>query len=139
MVGTHGPYQLSSGAGTPKMRWNWANTFTMEPASITATVYWVSRMNMTIPDILPPGVCASAGYTGTNVPSDYGIPAFYYVDLTGIYHFNDNWALTAGILNATNKSAPYDPLDYAANNFNPTYDYAGAVGRFYQLGPQVKF
>lgn len=139
MVGTQGPFNLSSGAGTPKFRWNWANTFTMGPASVTATVYWVSRYNMTIPDLAPPGVCASVGYLGTQVPADCGVPAFYYIDLTGIYHINDNWSLTAGILNATNKSPPFDPIDYAGNYYSPTYAQQGAVGRFYQVGLQIKF
>ena len=81
----------------------------------------------------------SQGYLGTNVPLDCGVPAFYYVDLTGVYHFNTTWALTAGILNAINKSPPFDPIDYAGNNYNPTYAQAGAVGRFYQLGLRVNF
>lgn len=139
MVGTQGPYNLSSGAGTPKYRWNWANTLAFGPASVTATVYWVSGISMTAPDVAPPGLCLSTGYLGTNSPSDCQVPAFYYLDLTGMWKFNDNWALTAGILNATDRSAPYDPIDYAGNNYNPTYAQAGAVGRFYQLGLQVKF
>ncbi|MGH8279226.1 MAG: TonB-dependent receptor plug domain-containing protein, partial [Gammaproteobacteria bacterium] len=139
MVGTQGPYQLSSGAGTPKFRWNWTNTFNMGPANLTATVYWVSHYNMTIPDTLPPGVCASVGYMGTDVPPDCGVAAFWYVDLTGSYKLTDNWSLTAGILNATNKSPPFDPLDYAGNNYSPTYAHQGAVGRFYQVGLRIKF
>ncbi|MGH8282715.1 MAG: TonB-dependent receptor plug domain-containing protein [Gammaproteobacteria bacterium] len=138
MVGTQGPYNLSSGAGTPKFRWNWANTFAFGPASITATAYWVSRYNMTAPDVAPVGLCISGGTTG-DLPPDCGVPAFWYVDLTGSYKLTDNWSLTAGILNATNKSPPFDPIDYAANNYSPTYAQAGAVGRFYQLGLQVKF
>lgn len=139
MVGTQGPYELSSGAGTPKFRWNWANTFTFGPVSLTGTVNWVSRFNMTIPDALPEGVCYSVGYLSTNVPADCGVPAFWYVDLTGVWHIDSNWALTAGILNATDKSPPFDPIDYGANNYNPTYAQQGAVGRFYQLGLQVTF
>ncbi|MGH8282941.1 MAG: TonB-dependent receptor plug domain-containing protein [Gammaproteobacteria bacterium] len=138
MVGTQGPYNLSSGAGTPKFRWNWANTLAFGPASVTATVYWVSRYNMTAPDVAPEGLCISGGTSG-DLPPDCGVPAFWYVDLTGVYNFNSNWALTAGILNATNKSAPFDPIDYAGNNYSPTYAQQGAVGRFYQLGLQVKF
>ncbi len=143
MVGTQGPYVLSSGAGTPKFRWNWANTLTFGPASVTATVYWVSRFNMTTPDVLPVGTCLSTATTGpnvgANVPPDCGVPAFYYVDLTGNYKINDSLMLTAGILNLTNKSAPFDPIDYAGNNYNPTYHQSGAVGRFYQVGLQVSF
>ncbi len=138
MVGTEGPYNLSSGAGTPKFRWNWANSIAFGPASVTATVYWTSRYNMTAPDVAPVGLCISGGIAG-DVPPDCGVPAFWYVDLTGSYKLTDNWSLTAGILNATNKSPPFDPIDYAGVNYSPTYAQAGAVGRFYQLGLQVKF
>lgn len=140
MVGTQGPYNLSSGAGTPKYRWNWANTVAIGPVSLTGTVYWVSNLYMSIPDLLGPnGGCFSIGYAGTQVPPDCTVPAFWYLDLTGMWHISNNWALTAGVLNATNKAPPFDPIDYAGNNYNPTYGQAGAVGRFYQLGFQVTF
>ena len=140
MVGTHGPYILSSGAGTPKYRWDWANTLTFGPASVTASVYWTSGLYMSVPDVFGPSAgCFSTGPNGSNVPPDCEMPAFWYVDLTGQWNINDNWALTAGILNATDKSPPLDPIDYAGNNYNPTYAQQGAMGRFYQLGVQVKF
>ena len=34
--------------------------------------------------------------------------------------------------------APIDPANYAANNYNPTYDLAGIIGRFYNVGVKVK-
>ncbi|MBU6421033.1 MAG: TonB-dependent receptor [Gammaproteobacteria bacterium] len=141
MVGTQGPYILSSGAGTPKYRWNWANTLNFgSEFSATATVYWTSGMYMSVPDIFGPTAgCFSTGPSGNPVPPDCEMPAFWYVDLTGQWNINDNWALTAGILNATDKRPPFDPIDYAGNNYNPTYAQQGAMGRFYQIGLQVKF
>lgn len=145
MVGTQGPYELSSGAGTPKYRWNWANTFNFGPVSLTGTVYWISNIYMSTPDAppagKPPTACASIGPNGNQVPPDCEVPAFWYLDLTGLWHIDNSWALTAGILNATDKSAPYDPIDYAATaaGYNPTYAQQGAIGRFYQLGLQVTF
>lgn len=138
MVGTQGPYNLSSGAGTPKFRWNWANTFTFGPVSITDTVYWVSGMYMSAPDLFGPS-CISKGTNGQQVPANCETPAFWYMDLTGQWNITNNWALTAGILNATDRSPPFDPIDYAGNYYNPTYAQQGAVGRFYQVGLQVKF
>lgn len=140
MVGTQGPYILSSGAGTPKYRWNWANSLNFGPATVTATVYWVSGINMQVPDVFQaPGPCFSVGYKGTDVPPDCQVPAFWYVDLTGDYKINDNLDITAGILNATDKAPPFDPIDYAGNNYNPTYAQQGAVGRFYQVGLRLTF
>ncbi|MGH8280246.1 MAG: TonB-dependent receptor domain-containing protein [Gammaproteobacteria bacterium] len=146
MVGTQGPYELSSGAGTPKYRWNWANTFTFGPVSLTGTVYWVSDIYMATPDAPPPNeppnACAATNFAGEPIVANCSVPAFWYLNLTGLWHIDNNWALTAGILNATNRSAPYDPIDYAggaANAYNPTYAQQGAVGRFYQVGLQVTF
>ncbi|MGH8280248.1 MAG: TonB-dependent receptor plug domain-containing protein [Gammaproteobacteria bacterium] len=145
MVGTQGPYELSSGAGTPKFRQNWANTFTFGPVSFTGTFYWVSDIYMSTPDAPlpnePPSACNSHGPTGLQVPPDCTVPAFWYLNLTGMWNINNTWALTAGILNATDRSAPYDPIDYAATaaGYNPTYAQQGAIGRFYQVGLQVTF
>jgi iron complex outermembrane receptor protein len=42
------------------------------------------------------------------------------------------------VLNAFDKKAPIDTLNYAALNYNPTYAQPGAVGRFYTVGVRVK-
>lgn len=142
-VGTQGPYILSSGAGTPQYRANWSNSFTFGPANITATLYYVSGLYMSVPDVTGPGtenLCFStATPTGANLPPDCRMPSFTYVDLTGSYSISSHLQLTAGILNAFDRKAPFDPIDYAGVNYNPTYDYAGIVGRFYQVGLKATF
>ena len=40
-AGTLGPYQLSSGAGTPDWRGNWSNSLDIGRATITGTAYYV--------------------------------------------------------------------------------------------------
>lgn len=141
MVGTEGPYNLSSGAGTPQYRANWSNSFNFGPATITGTFYYVSHIFMSIPDLTgEPDTCFSVNpNTGLNVPANCLVPSFTYFNLTGAYRLGSGWALTAGIMNAFDRKAPFDPINYAAVNFNPTYHQAGIVGRFYQLGVSVKF
>lgn len=141
MVGTQGPYNLSSGAGTPQYRANWSNSLTFGPATITGTFYYVSHFFMSAPDLTgEPNACFSVNpNTGLNVPLDCTVPSFTYFNLTGAYQLGNGWTLTAGILNAFGRKAPFDPLDYAGINFNPTYHEAGIIGRFYQLGVSVKF
>src|SRR5207253_10117282 len=41
-VGTEAPYILSSGAGTPRYRAHFDNTFTIGPATVTGTARYVS-------------------------------------------------------------------------------------------------
>ncbi|MGE5624447.1 MAG: TonB-dependent receptor [Bacillota bacterium] len=142
-VGTQGPYILSSGAGTPRDRISWANSFDFGPANVTATINYVSGIFMSVPDVTGPGtndLCFStATPTGANLPADCRVPSFTYVDLTGEYDFTDKVSMTGAILNLFDRKAPFDPIDYAGVNYNPTYHSAGIVGRFFSLGLKAKF
>jgi iron complex outermembrane receptor protein len=137
-AGTKGPYILSSGAGTPRYRANWANTLTVGDWETTATIYYTSGMYLSAPDIT--SGCFSINFTtGNNFPSNCRTPSFTYVDLTGAYHFNSHLEIFGGIDNLFDRKPPFDPLDYAGLNYNPTYAQAGIVGRFFNLGVHVKF
>ncbi|SFF33429.1 iron complex outermembrane recepter protein [Dyella marensis] len=134
-VGTHGPYQLSSGAGTPRRRMSWANTFVWGPATITGTLYHVSGMdNYALDAGTDPSNCLSV------IPVSCHIGSFTYMDLTGSYQINDHIAVTASVMNLFDRKAPFDPSNYAGGgaNYNPTYAQAGLVGRFYNLGVKLK-
>ncbi|RUL70386.1 TonB-dependent receptor [Dyella choica] len=137
-VGTHGPFSLSSGAGTPRLRGSWANTFTYGPATVTGTFYYTSGESMTSPD-LGPGCQSVNTATGMPFPSSCYLSSFLDFDLTGRYDINQHVALTASIMNVFDRKAPLDPMNYAANNYNPTYDMNGVIGRFFNLGVKVKF
>lgn len=143
-VGTQGPYILSSGAGTPQNRASWSNSFQFGPATVTGTFYYVSDIYMSAPDVtgfvngqFP---CFSTQTpSGANLPASCRRPSFTYLDLTGDYDFSDHLKATASILNAFDRKAPFDPIDYAGVNYNPTYDESGAVGRFFNLGLSYSF
>jgi iron complex outermembrane receptor protein len=139
-VGTQGPYELSSGAGTPRTRANWANTVEYGPLSITATVYFSSKEYESAEDETGNVLCADAlGADGGPLASNCTMASFTYGNLVGSYKINDHITVTASVDNVTDKRPPLDPLNYAANLYNPTYDYAGIVGRFWNVGVKVKF
>ena len=142
-VGTQAPYILSSGAGTPQYRGNWANSFVLGQFTVTGTLYYVSGIYMSVDDLTGPGtehLCFSTDSpTGANVPPNCRVASFTYIDLTGEWRASDAVTVTGGILNLFDRKAPIDPIDYAGFNYNPTYDQSGAVGRFIQLGIKVKF
>ncbi|RDS80235.1 TonB-dependent receptor [Dyella monticola] len=140
-VGTQGPYNLSSGAGTPRTKGSWSNTVSYGPASVTATLYYTSGFAETAEDVgVGPGSCLETNAAGTAfLPSSCYIGSFTDLDLTGSYAINSHVSITASIMNALDRKPPFDPADYAAVNYNPTYSYAGIVGRFYNLGVKVKF
>jgi iron complex outermembrane receptor protein len=132
-VGTQAPYVLSSGAGTPRYRGTWTNTYLYGPASLTLTTYYVSGFAETGVDATgDPNACLSF-----SVPCH--VASFTDFDLTGIYHINDHLTASFSVLNLFDKLPPIDPADYAGNNYNPTYAQSGIVGRFFKLGAAYKF
>lgn len=139
-VGTQGPYGLSSGAGTPRTRANWANTVEYGPFSVTATVYFTSHLYESAEDQTGTPFCADAlAANGGPLANNCTMSSFTYGNLVGSYKFNDHITFTASVDNVTDKKPPVDPLNYAANLYNPTYSYAGIVGRFWNVGVKVKF
>lgn len=136
-VGTHGPYGLSSGAGTPRYRGSWANSIQFGRATITGTVYFTSGIKLTAPDITS-GCFSTNTDTGANVPGNCRMASFTDFDLTGRYDISDKVAITGSVMNVFDKKAPFDPLNYAALNYNPTYAQNGVIGRFFTLGVRVK-
>lgn len=138
MAGTQGPYILSSGAGTPKWRASWSNTLTNGKWSATASIYYVSHLYMSVPDATGNYSCYSVGANGGNFPANCTVPSFTYVDLNGSYHLTRNIDLFGGIENLFDRGPGFDPIDYAAVNYNPTYQQAGIIGRYFQLGVRLR-
>jgi iron complex outermembrane receptor protein len=135
-VGTHGPYALSSGAGTPRDRVSWSNSLSFGPATVTGTLYYTSAISMSAPD--NGEGCISTDDNGEPFPPSCHVASFTYFDLTGSYDFNDHFGVYASVLNAFNRKAPFDPANYASNNYNPTWAQPGMVGRFYTVGVRYK-
>ena len=138
MAGTQGPYILSSGAGTPKWRASWSNTLTNGKWSATASIYYVSHLYMSVPDVTGNYSCFSTGANGGNFPANCTAPSFTYVDLNGSYHLTHNIDIFGGIENLFDRGPGFDPIDYAGVNYNPTYQQAGIIGRYFQLGVRVR-
>lgn len=145
-VGTEAPYILSSGAGTPKWRGNWTNSFTFGRLNVTGVLYYISPIKETGVDLTGlPAPCLYSGPTGNPLPADCQIKAFWDFDLTGRYKINDHLELYAAIENLFDASAPLDPANYSGGyngngfNYNPTYEQAGAIGRAFRVGIHFKY
>ena len=133
-VGTEAPYILSSGAGTPRYRGSFDNTLTRGPATATATLRYVSGFAQTGIDATGSATaCLSAPINNCHVAS------FTTLDMTGGYRFTDHLTGSLALLNVTNRLPPLNPANYAGDNYNPTYHYAGILGRFWRLGMNAKF
>ena len=66
------------------------------------------------------------------------LPSFTTVDLTFRWKAMDKVEVLGSAQNITNQIAPLDPLTYGAVSYNPL-DYAGAVGRTFNLGVRYSF
>ena len=144
-VGTQAPYILSSGAGTPKYRANWLNSFAWRDLTVNGTFNFVSGFKETGVDATGSSDVGTAClYQDANqdpFPRSCHVKAFWDVDLTSQYRLTRQLTLYFDVLNLTDKSAPLDPADYAGAgaNYNPTFAQDGIVGRFFRAGLKFKY
>ncbi|WP_420136959.1 TonB-dependent receptor plug domain-containing protein [Sphingomonas sp.] len=144
-VGTLGPYELSSGAGTPKWRGNWQNTLQVDKFSLTATTYYVSHIKQVAADEEPGGADMScSAVAGDLYPYPDGatqcyIKKFIYADLHAQYDVSDKFSFYVDVGNFTNEKAPLAPTSYSGVNYLPTWHYAGVIGRTFRAGASFKF
>ena len=145
-AGTIGPYNITSGAGTPRWRGTWQNTLEYGRYSLTAVAYYTSGYKGVAEDITGPGSredCASAGDLSSSQdgssPTRCHVKRFIDVDLTGSIKVSDRFTFYANVINVFNVRPPFDPAQYSANNYNPAYAQTGITGRFMRLGANFKF
>jgi iron complex outermembrane receptor protein len=137
-VGTQGPYITSSGAGTPEWRGNWSTSLEWGPATLTGTVYYTSAYLSTAEDQNGAGTssdCSTALYDPAFCKTD----EYIQLDLVGSIKAGDNFTLYANLINALDAKPPFNPANYAAVNYNPTYSFGGILGRFIRVGAKVSF
>jgi iron complex outermembrane receptor protein len=144
-AGTLAPYELSSGAGTPRVRGNWMNSVDVGNFSLAATTYFVSHIKQVAADEEEGGTKMTCAATaGTLYPYPDGntqcyIKKFIYADLHASYKVNDNFTFYVDVGNFTNEKAPIAPASYSGINYLPTWHYAGVIGRTFRAGASFKF
>jgi iron complex outermembrane recepter protein len=143
-AGFQSPFNLSSGAGTPQWRGTWTNTWAGGPFRVSAIVYYVGSYKMYGQDILGVSsagnvqyVCLSSAFDGFPA-RNCRVASFTDTDLTGSYDITRQLQVSLGIENLFDLKPPFDPPNYGAVNFNPTYTQAGIIGRFFRLGVHFK-
>ncbi|WP_419808246.1 TonB-dependent receptor domain-containing protein [Sphingomonas sp.] len=144
-AGSFGPYDLSSGNGTPRVRGNWQNTLDFGSYAISATTYYVGRIKEVATDQgnLSTACTANLYKVAASAP---GYNAFCYVnsfinvDLNQTFRVNDKFSFTFNVLNLLDARAPVAPAAYAsAPNFLTTWHYAGLIGRQFRAGAAFRF
>ncbi len=147
-AGTLGPYQLSSGNGTPDWRGNWQNTVEWSRYSLSATAYYVGKIKSVAADQRADTSCRGNLYAPAPKPTDDAtvanrfcyIKKFVNVDLNGTMQVTDSVQVYGNIGNLFNENAPVAPAAYAsAPNFLTTFHYPGLIGRTFKVGVRFTY
>jgi len=136
-AGTHGNCDVTNCIGTPADRANFGAFIDTSAYRIGINaIYRASIENKNFKD--DPAGCASTFADGSDAPGGCRIASFTTFDLVGRWMPNKNLEIYGSIRNLFDRQAPFDPLTYGQQSFNPL-DYAGAVGRFYTVGLKYRF
>lgn len=137
-AGTFGPYDLSSGNGTPRIRGNWQNTLEIGQLSLSLTTYYVGRIKETAADQSSTDTSCSQNLYGTGNNFCYVSP-FINNDFNATLKINDRMTVYGIVKNVFDAKAPVAPAAYSsAPNFLTTWHYAGLVGREFRAGVNIK-
>lgn len=144
-AGTFGPYDLSSGNGTPRIRGNWQNTLEWDQFALSLTTSYVGRIKQVStdqqagPPTAPYSTDCSQNLYGTGDNFCYVRP-FINNDLNLTVSPDDNFSFFLTVKNLFDVRAPVAPAAYAsAPNFLTTWHYAGLIGRNFRAGANFKF
>jgi len=139
-AGTFGPYDLSSGNGTPDWRGNWQNTLEYGPYSISLTAYYVGKIKEVATDQGNLATDCSANlYRSANLNNFCYVHSFISTDLNMSAKV-EKFTFFVNVKNLLNARAPVAPAAYAsAPNFLTTWHYSGLIGRQFRAGASFKF
>ncbi|RYD67036.1 MAG: TonB-dependent receptor, partial [Sphingomonadales bacterium] len=145
-AGTLGPYDLSSGNGTPSWRGNWQTTLETDDFSLSATAYYVGKIKAVATDQGNLSTACTASLYKAPAAGDPNSERFCYVkkfvtvDANATFNVADDFTFYVNVGNLFNARAPIAPASYASSpNFLTTWHYAGLIGRKFTAGASFKF
>ncbi|HEX8301535.1 TonB-dependent receptor plug domain-containing protein [Sphingomonas sp.] len=143
-AGTLGPYDLSSGNGTPNWRGNWQNTLSFGDYSLSLTSYYVGRIKEVSTDQQAGPAyttdCSASLYRSTDLNQFCYVNSFISNDLNFTARVGDDFTFYLNVKNALDARAPIAPAAYAsAPNFLTTWHYSGLIGRQFRAGASFRF
>jgi iron complex outermembrane receptor protein len=137
-VGTVGPTALSGSTGTPGNRGSLTIDWTRGALSLGTTLNYRSAMQGIDPSLDTPGsppVCLQLSATN---PHCY-VAGFGYANVYGQYQVTARLQVMANVTNVTNRLPPLDTVTYGGQNYDASYDQAGAIGRFIEASVRYRF
>lgn len=144
-AGTLGPYDLSSGNGTPDWKGNWQNTVSFgDRYTLSATAYYVGKIKSVAADQRTDLSCITGNQYATGnqtVGAKFcNIKQFINVDLNATAQVREGLEVYGNVGNLFDEKAPIAPGAYAsAPNFLTTFHYAGLIGRTFKVGVRFQY
>jgi len=135
--GTLGNYNLTAGSGTPKWHGSWQNTIDWGKVSLTGTLNYFGKYNLSAEDQNGPGSSGDCSLGVDYLPCDVG--AYTTLDLVAQVRANDRVTFYANVLNALDHLPDVDPATYGAHLYNPVQGGTGILGRQYRAGVRLNF
>ena len=136
-AGTHGNCDVTNCTGTPDNKANLRFGWERKDWRVSLNVNYRGKLENTFFRGDPDG-CASHFADGRDAPNGCELPSFTTFDLVARWKPAPRWEVYGSVQNLFDKVAPLDPLTYGAQAYNPL-DYAGARGRYYELGARYTF
>jgi iron complex outermembrane receptor protein len=137
-VGTVGPTALSGSTGTPGNRGSLTIDWTRGPLSLGTVLNYRSAMQGIDPSLDTPGMPPTCLQLSAVNPHCY-VAGFGYANVYGQYQIDEHMQLMANVTNVTNRLPPLDTVTYGGQNYDASYDQAGAIGRFMELTFRYRF
>jgi iron complex outermembrane receptor protein len=143
-AGTLGPYELSSGNGTPDWRGNWQNTIAFDRYTLSATTYFVGKIKSVAADDYGTTACTDGNpYANGNGPIANKfcyIKRFIYTDVNATAQLTDQVQLYGNVGNVFDQKNPIAPGSYSSSpNFLTTFHQAGVIGRTFKVGVRFQY
>jgi len=137
-VGTVGPTALSGSTGTPANRGTLTIDWTRGPLSIGTVLNYRSAMEGIDPSNDTPGTPPTCLQLSATNPHCY-VAGFGYANVYAQYHIDAHMQVMVNVTNVTNRLPPLDNVTYGGQNYDASYDQAGAIGRFMEATFRYRF
>lgn len=129
-AGTVGPTSIGASVGTPRTRFTGELEWTRGPVTVGSIVNYHSAMKAVDESTSGPSVCLQLWQAN---PHCY-VASFTTIDLFGQFQWPGGLRATFSVTNLMNRPPPLNTATYGGQNYNPSLDEAGAIGRYFQLG-----
>ncbi|MCA8902943.1 MAG: TonB-dependent receptor [Hyphomonas sp.] len=146
--GTLSPCDVTSCSGAPEWRGDWQNTFDWKDTSVTLTGYFTKGVDEASTDYGGvPGDCTNPDnlYASVypyldNTPSVCVSEDIISWDLSVRQQVNEKLSVYLNIQNLLDSEPEFDPgAAYNIYGYNPAWDSAAMLGRYFRIGAKVDF